>query len=192
MATTNLCSLDDVLGQLGIIDTTNNKVNDLINRMIESKTESINKYIGVEQLLAKDYTEYYNGDGCNRLYTKNYPINSVAELNDDTNWEFGSDTTSSSDDFRISNDGSYILLKYTVFAKGDENVKITYNAGYTVTQIVDLKDVCIEEVTRAYNEKLNVGVSSRTDAKGGVTRVEKGWMKQSIEVMDRYKRWTIL
>jgi len=192
MATSKLCSLDDVLGQLGIKETSNDKVNDLIDRMIISKTAGITKYIGMTQILAQDYTEYYNGDGGIRLYTNNSPINSISELNADSYWEFESGTEFDASDYRISTDGTYILLKYTIFTKGNENIKVIYNAGYTEDQIVDLKDVCIEEVTRSYNEKLNVGIASRTDSKGGVTRVEKGWMKQSLQVMDKYRKWTLL
>lgn len=191
MAATDLCTLNDVLRYTGVEDDTIDKVNDLIETLITSKTAAITRYIGFNQILAKDYTEYYNGDGGTRLYTDNFPINSVSLLNIDTGWDFDTDTDIDSDDYRISTDKRYILLKYTVFTEGQEVIKITYNAGYTSIPD-DLKQVCIEEVSRAYNEKLNVGISSRTDNKGGVTRVEKGWMKQSVEVMDKYRRWSIL
>jgi hypothetical protein len=189
MATTDLCTLDDVLGQLGIKDDSLDKVNDLIERMIVAKTEAITNYIGFNQILADDYTDYYNGDGGNRIYTNNSPINSVDEINDDVDWDWESSTEIT--DFKISTDKTYILLKDNVTSYGDQNIKVTYNAGFA-TIPVDLRDVCIEEVARAYNEKLNIGVATRTDSKGGITRVEKGWMKQSIEVMDRYRKWSII
>jgi hypothetical protein len=189
MATTNLCTLDDVLSQLGIKDDSLDKVNDLIERMIIAKTAAITNYIGYTQILADEYTEYYNGDGGNRIYTNNIHINSVTEINDDVEWDWDTDTEITS--YKISTDKTYILLKDDVTQEGSQNVKVTYNAGFS-TIPSDLKDVCIEEVTRAYNEKLNVGIATRTDSKGGITRVEKGWMKQSIEVMDRYRKWSII
>jgi hypothetical protein len=191
MAATDLCSKQDVLKFLGMEDDSIDKVNELIERLITAKTSAIANYIGHDFVLASDYTEYYNGDGGRRLYTDNYPINSVTLLNDDIDWDFDSSTDISSDDYRISNDKRYILLKDDIFTEAQQNVKITYNAGYTSIPD-DLKQVCVEEVSRSYNEKLNIGISSRTDAKGGTTRVEKGWMKQSVEVMDRYRRWALI
>lgn len=191
MESTDLCSTEDVLRYLGIDDDSNDPVNKLIERLITAKTTSITQYIGWNQILAKVYTDYYNGDSGNRIYTINIPINSITEINDDVEWTFDTDTKLDSGDYRISTDEKYILLKDIITTIGNQNIKVIYNAGYESIP-TDLKETCIEEVSRTYNEKLNVGVSSRTDAKGGTTRVEKGWMKQSIEVMDRYIKRTIL
>lgn len=188
---TDLCTLNNVLAYISIKDISSDKINDLIERLITAKTTAITRYIGYEQILAKDYTEYYNGDGDIRLYLNNTQINTVTEINIDTDWDFGSDTTVGSDDYRISSDKTYILLKDTIFTIGQENVKVTYNAGFA-TIPTDLAEVCIEEVVRAYNEKLNIGIVTRTDTKGSITRVEKGFMKQSVEVMDIYRRLVLI
>lgn len=191
MESTDLCSTEDVLRHLGIDDDSNDPVNKLIERLITAKTTAITQYIGLNQILAKDYTDYYDGDSGNRIYTINTPINSITEINDDIEWTFDTDTIIDSGDYRISTDEKYILLKDIITTTGNQNVKVIYNAGESIIP-TDLKQTCIEEVTRSYNEKLNIGVLSRTDAKGGTTRVEKGWMEQSIEVMDRYINRTIL
>lgn len=184
----DLCTLDDVKLILGL-STSVSDMDDFIEDIITSKTVSITNYIGFKQILSADYTEYYDGNGSDLLFPYNIPLNTVTEINICSDWVWGSDTTVGSTDYRIVNN-SYIILKDTVFTTGSQNVKLIYNAGYD-TIPYDLKMVCIQECSRLYNEKESIGIVTRTDSKGGVTRVEKGFMKQSIEVMDNYRRLVV-
>ena len=187
MAATDLCTLDAVKKFTGLdIDTTVDNIDDMLERLITSKTEAITKYIGFNQILAADYTEYQDGDGTNILFPYNTPINSITTIHDSIEWTYDADDLIDSDYYKLV-DKRRIVMKNYVFNKGVHNIKVVYNAGFADIP-VDLTQVCIEETVRAYNERLNIGISSRTDNKGGVTMVEKGWLKQSREIMNKYRK----
>ena len=190
MAATDLCTLSQVLKYLKIGDDADDKTNDILEKFITEKTKAITNYIGYTQILAQDYTEYYDGDDGKYLFVYNTPIVSVASLYDDIEWDYGSDTLVDSDNYKIV-DSRYIVRKDAVFNKYDQNIKITYNAGFA-TIPADLNGVCIEEVARSFSEKGNIGITSRSDSKGGVTRVEKGWMKQSLDVLNIYVKELVI
>jgi len=158
---------------------------DLIDRLITEESKKISQECQ-RTFHAADYTEYYCGDGSNKLLVDNYPVNSVSGIWDDTDKEWGSDTQIDSDDIIISNrvDG-LIILKDTYFTESDlENIKITYNAGYS-TIPTDLELACIQRVVADYIE-----------AKGGinaVTEVEVVYRpdklrKEAQKTIDKYKR----
>ncbi len=185
MAATDLCTLEEVKVYANL-DTENavGNVDTLLERLITSKTQAITKYIGFSQILAKDYTESYDGNGTSYLYPLNLPLISITSIHISSSWTFDATTLIDSDDYKIVND-KYITYKDYIFTLGDQNVQVIYNAGYAAIPF-DLVQVCVEEVTRTYNDKANVGIVSRSDRSGGTTRIEKGFMKQSIEVMDQY------
>lgn len=104
--------------------------------------------------LAANYTEYYAGNGGNKLCLKHWPVNSIASLyiDDDRQWE--SDDLIDSDDIIISDElpGLIILDNGELFSKtinNIENIKITYNAGYA-TIPSDLEQRCIEICVARY------------------------------------------
>lgn len=186
MADTDLCVLSDVEKHLNQVNKTTNEIQEVLSNLITNKTQAITTFLGFEQILAQDYTEYMDGDGDSNIYPNNTPINSITSINIDSDWTWGTSTLISSDYYRIV-DSRYITMKGYFFTTGSQNVQLIYNAGYT-TIPSDLKQVCIDEVVRAYNEKSNIGISSKTNANGSITRFEKGFMKQSLEVLYRYKK----
>jgi hypothetical protein len=185
--TIDLCTLQEVKVYVSLdTDKAVGNIDTLLERLITSKTKAITTYIGYTQILAAEYTEYIDGNGTQYLFPSNIPINTVTSVHDSPDWVYDSDSLIDSSYYKIV-DKRYIVLNGYAFAISNQNVKIVYNAGYT-TIPEDLAQVCIEEVVRTYNDKANIGVSSRTDRHGGVTKVEKGFMTQSIEIMDKYRK----
>jgi hypothetical protein len=102
--------------------------------------------------LAANYTEYYKGDGTNRLLVNQYPINSVASIYDDIDRVWGSDTQIEAAAISISDRISgIVILEDDIFSESDdiENIKITYNAGYS-TIPTDLESACIKMCAADY------------------------------------------
>jgi len=165
-------------------------MNNQLKALITNKSQAITHFLDYEQILAKDYTEYHDGDGYNKIYPYNLPVNSITSIHISSDWDFDTESLVASGSYRIVNK-QYVALKNTVFTKGEQNVQLIYNAGFE-TIPSDLKQVCIDEVIRAYNDKENIAVVSRTDPKGTVTKLEKGFMKQSLQVLNRYKKLMIL
>jgi len=97
---------------------------------------------------AATFTEYQKGNGTNRTYLKNWPINSVTSIHIDDDREWTADMAVDAADIIISNQnpGMIILDSGETFRKTVdqiENVRIIYNAGYS-TIPTDLEQACIE------------------------------------------------
>lgn len=114
---------------------------DLINQLINGASLNIEKYLN-RKLVAQAYTsEKYDGDGEKRLYTKNFPINTVTSL---ILYEPQTDTDlytyTVNDEYIIHGEKQYIYMWGGV-PEGTQNIKITYNAGYA-TLPEDIKLAC--------------------------------------------------
>jgi len=185
MADTDLCTLQEAKVYVGLdIEKAVGNIDTLLERLITSVTTAMTMYMGYTQMLAKKYTKSYNGNGSKYLYPYNVPLNSTTSLHISSVWTFDATTLIDSDYYKIVNE-RYIVYREGIFTLGDQNVQLVYNAGYDPIP-TDLTQVCVEEVTNTYNNKGNIGIISRTDSKGGVTKILKGFMPQSIEVMNKY------
>ena len=185
MANSDLCSLDEVKDYMGMEDS-KSVVDDVLEDIITGVSDIFHTYCGVEQFKQQTYTEYYDGCGQKLLFVYNTPIISVTELNVDSDWEFGVDTTVGSDEYKIVNN-LYIVLKNTVFSLGDQNVKIEYSAGYaTIPRDINL--VAVEEVVRRHRRKKDFDVASRSLGNGQATFYEKGLLVSTKNVLNAYKK----
>ena len=182
MASYDLASLDDVKDYLGMTGS-DTIVDDLLEDLVTRVTVAFHKYCGIEQFIAKDYTEYQSGSGTPDLFPKNIPVNSVSLLASDYDWTFGADSTYTATDFAILDDR--IVLKDEVFPEGLRNIKVIYNAGYTSAP-EDLKQVCIMEVARLYKLKDNIDVSQKSGPDGSVTKLQQGFLPDTINILKRY------
>ncbi len=158
---------------------------DLLEDLSNRVSIMFQTYCGITSFKSTDYTEYQDGFASKYLFVNNVPINSVAEINEDSDWDWASDTTIAADSYRII-DGKYIVIKDTIFAAGDQSIKITYNAGYDSIPL-DLKQVCIEEVVRRFKHRKDFDVVAKSMEDGSVNYSEKGLLTGTKQVLDRYK-----
>lgn len=133
---------------------------------------------------ASDLTEYYNGDGTNVLLTRNYPINSITTIHDDCDREYNSDDLIDSDNIIIDSEvEGRIVLDGTLFTKGDKNIKLVYNAGYS-TIPTDLEQACIKRVAAEYLESKGLVAGFAEGAERNPDKLRK----QANVVIEKYKR----
>lgn len=134
---------------------------DIITRM----SADIEKKCG-RTFIATTHTEYYKGDGKDRLLTRQFPINSVTSIHVDEDRLWASDTALDSDDITISDDvPGLIILNGDYFDLSNvENVKVVYNAGYA-TIPYDLESACIKLCAIEYIEarRLNASIKGERD-----------------------------
>ena len=178
-----LCTLDEVRDYLSMESSVAN-IDTLLENLIKRVSSFVDNYCD-RTIETTTHTEYYDGNGTDRLYTLNYPITSVTNLWENTNRAWDTDDITDSDDYIVMENS--ILLKTTIFSNYPQCIKLTYVAGYA-TIPEDLKQLCIEEVSRSFNHKQDIGIISRGDSKGNITRIEQGLMKQSKEVLIKYRR----
>ena len=157
----------------------------LIGNLIDRKTEMFERYCGVSSFLVADYTEYHDGQGSPYLFVKNIPINSIDSIYSDADWEWAADTLITATDYRISDLNVIVYKNY--FNVGLQNIKITYNAGYSVVPL-DLKEALIEEVWRTYSRRKEIDVFIKTLQDGSQHRSPSGLMPATKQVLSKYMR----
>lgn len=183
-----LCTLDDVKDFLNMSGAVNAD-DELIMDLIDSVTDIFEIYCGVKAFKLNTYTEYYDGDYDKYIFPNNTPIVSVLEINDDTDWIWATDTTMAADTYRIV-DSKYIVLKSDNTTNGDQNIKLRYTAGYA-TIPNDLKQICIEESSRRYKNRMDFDVISKTLDDGTVQYTEKGLLTTTKDVLNKYNNNTV-
>jgi hypothetical protein len=135
----------------------------LLTNLVKRSGALLEKYMG-RTVLAASYTEYYDGDGRTKLLLNQWPINSVAELNMDNSRIFAAATIIQASDFVIWKEVGYLELLKPLdylsgietaygrfFIHGQQNLKVTYNAGYTVVPD-DIEQASIIHVAYLYNK----------------------------------------
>ncbi len=168
----NLISYDDALSFLDI-SSPDSQQESLINLLTESVSTMLESYCN-RHFKVRDYTnEYHDGEGDVYVLTEEYPINSVASLYDDVDRLFGDTTLIDPLDYVIYSDigkiqlinGATTVFAGGIFSTGEQNVKITYNAGYTVIPS-DLKLITGEILSKKYKQfrDRRIGYSTLTSA----------------------------
>jgi len=163
---------------------------DLLEDLSDRVTVLFQTHCNVTQFYATDYTEYQDGCGSKYLFLNNIPINSVSEVNEDSDWVWAVDTTIAVDTYRII-DKKYLVIKEGRFDAGDQNLKVKYNAGYAIIPL-DLKQVAIEEIVRRYKHRKDFDVIAKSLEDGNVTYTEKGLLTGTKQVLNKYRNNWVL
>lgn len=196
--TTNaLISLDTLKAYLSadvndefLDDTTTDNELELI---INAASRYANRYTRVD-LISREHTEYYDGDGSATLYLDNFPVTSaVADIDlwVDTDREYGDDDKIESGDIILYANTGKIVLEDTVFSRGAQSVKITYTAGYALADVPDdlgyaVKMICASMWKRKKDKLVNV---TSVNAEGSsISFAEKDVPAMAKEILDGFAR----
>lgn len=167
------------------VSVTGSDDDSLIQDLIDRKTAMFENYCEVDSFYIADYVEYQNGAGVRHIFVKNVPLNSITEIADDYDWVWASGDVIDSDDYRIVDD-RYVTYK-SLFTPGIQNIKISYNAGYSIIPL-DLVQVMIEEVWRNYKRRKEQDVVIKTLKDGSAHFTPSGLMPSTKQVLVKYKR----
>ena len=141
---------------------------------------------------------WYDGDGTSKLFTREYPINSVSylEINgvelDAADGPGYTDYYGSTGYMIYSRRGE--LFYANGFAVGKQNVRISMNAGYAIgtPELEELRELCGALVSYVYANKSTLGFKSErignyAYSKGDLKAVEI-YGVNGQQVIDRYRR----
>ena len=158
----------------------------LISTLIVNVTKEVQNYTR-RKLVDDDYVEYYNGHGDNYLETNEYPINSIASIYDDIDRAYGASTLISSADYIFiagtkNAEIGKIIYDGSVFDKGDQNIKISYNAGYaTIPSDLEHAAICLVGAYLFESMKqINISIEGEQD-------VPSRLRKNAYKIFDRYR-----
>ena len=135
------------------------------------------------------YTEQYDGDATPTLLVRNTPIDSVTTIHDDTLRVFGAADLIAATDYVIYGTEGRIVLDGLFFAKGLQNIKIVYVAGFKDADLPrDLQQAIKELVADRFRNKESQGIKSTRIGAFAVTYDASALPKEVKSVFDSYRR----
>jgi len=103
----------------------------MVEQLITAASVWANNYTS-RLLKARDLTEYYDGDGTTILFLKNYPINSITSIHQDSDRAFGADTLVASTDYVFNATSRKVVGVGVVWYNGFQTIEVINNAGYVI------------------------------------------------------------
>lgn len=176
-----LATLAEVKQWLGMSVTTDDT---LLTALIDRVSTGMQTHIS-RVLEAGEFTEISNGSGKASLAVKNPPIREVVSLLISGKVVVASVSADKSG--YVSSDNFLYLRGDLCFTKGLQNIELTYWGGYE-----DIPSDIIQEVCRmvgfTYRQKTRIGESSKVLGGETVSYQLSMWTKETLAVLDRYKR----
>lgn len=177
----DLCTLAEARRYVNVSGTDDDE---LLQQIITSTSEMFNRHCN-RNLLEKEYTETFDGNGKTLMILENYPINSVLSLSINganvAPYTFGA-----SQGYIAKN---HLLTVYgTAFVRGFQNVSINYMAGFQ-TPPYDLQQACLEVVALRYKERDRVGHISKQLGDETVSYLIKALTDNAQQTLKSYKRY---
>jgi hypothetical protein len=184
-ALTTLIKAKAWLGVAPAPDTTDD---DEIEKLIDSVSWQYNSFTK-RRLLARDLTEYYEGDGTPVFLSPEYPINTITTLHIDSERAYGADTLINSAKYTFDKQG-FIKLDESTFSTSPKAVKLVYNVGYATIPL-DLNVACLDQIKWLFRRhiKNEEGITTEATINGSVTVTEVGEiLETALKVLERYRR----
>lgn len=141
------------------LDTQRDKVINLIN-WISSKAETI----AGREIIRAQRIVVMGGNGSPRLYLPVIPVVEVSSIIVDDTHSFSGEPVSSTE-FHVSSANGIITLYRTVWPLGVYNIRIVYEAGWSIEEMPDeIKRACLEAIKTAWNRQTDnvFGITNRT------------------------------
>ena len=137
-------------------------------------------------LLSTAYTELYDGNCKRAILLDNVPVTAVASVSVN-----GIPLTAvqpndfSSTGFKF--DQRKIFLQGDWFQRGMQNVSVVYTAGYAAIPL-DLIQAAQEAVLLKYQQRLNIGIQSKTLATEVISFVQSDFPQSTLKLLQNYRR----
>lgn len=168
---------------LGITVTTWDAILDVL---VTQASKAIERYC-YRVFAAASYTEYYNGNNNQRLCLRQYPVNSITSIHDDTDREFAAVDLIATTDYTFDTNSGIVYFDGVTLTKGLRNIKVVYNAGYS-TIPEDLVLACYKLIGGAFNKRKSDGQAS--DALGNVSFSYETIFSPEVEMLLRpFVKW---
>lgn len=181
MATRDLTTLSFVKGwlQLKASETTDDG---FLQHQVSAASRAIESRLN-RAILRDTYTETRNGNGVSAMRLINTPIKTVSAVTIN-NTAVTVRTVPTASGFTWDDINLYV--PGWCFAKGVQNIVVTYEAGFDAVP-ADLEDCVAQVIAWKYRNRDRIGVNSKVLA-GETNSYFAGLSKDLLEAIDQYKR----
>lgn len=182
MATGDLTTIADVKAYLSPPLTTTSD-DTLLQSLVTAASQFIQSWLN-RTIAEASYADTRNGTGGTQLFLRNRPVTAVSSLTIDGVAIAPSNPPPLGAGY-LFDDGS-IYLVGRIFAKGAQNVRIAYTAGFAATP-PELAQACIELVALRYKERDRIGQASKTLGGEVVAFQQKDMPADVATLLDQYR-----
>ena len=184
-----------------ILDITGNTEDEFVE-LSQYEVESKIKSFLNRDLEVTTYVEVYDGTGERELVLSQFPINSVSKLEiydgvDSLGAEQWDEWIQNEDYERlvIPTSKDQIVLIGTCFPEGDQNIRVTYNAGYS-TIPYEIQQACKKLMLLYYGEvkkTKTIGKSSISEGSAftKTTTYDLGAEDRILKSIEKYRAWNV-
>lgn len=194
-----IVALDDYKDVLEI-DKSNNNFDSIVQDMADEVEAKVQEFLG-RTLEAADYTdELYDGSGSSLLILKQFPIVNVASIKRYDGYVSGEVWTTlvlGTDYERLLmvKESTAIYTDGMAFAKGTQNYKVTYNAGYANVPL-EIVQACKKLMLLYYGETrktktLDKSSVSTTMGTTTTTTYDKEAEKRILDSIRKYMAYNV-
>lgn len=160
----------------------------LVEFFINASSEMIERETD-RKLKAQSIVDTVHGRSSNIVLLSQWPVNSITELRIDNSSIFvDANTLIDASEYRIGDDKNSLVLLSRTFTKGYNNVRITFNGGYS-TIPSDLEHACLWMVFFYHKIRISEDIGRQSKSKGdestSLTQEAPADVKNTIA---RYKR----
>lgn len=155
---------------------------DFKQNLITGCVKAIEHYTGLI-MAAANYTEIFNGDGSNKIFLRNLPVNSVASVKQDG-------VALAATEWYASSELGIVSLR-SALTGGFQNYSVTYNAGFGLTLVPDdIKLACKIWTAFNYQKAVNKrhGVTSVSMGNQNVSFFERGMPEDAAALLNNYRQ----
>jgi len=182
---TTIAAVKDITGAAAADDA-------ITQTLITAASYWANKY--TSRILAQQtFTEYYDGDDSNILFLKNYPIDSVTTVHQDSDRAFAASSLIAATDYFTYADNRNLISDGVSWEKGIQTIKVVYVAGYAIgsipEDIVNAVTMLVDLWTKEYKAH-RFGVTSTGTETNRIT-YEKNVPAEIKEMLNPYKKRVI-
>ena len=144
--------------------------------ILNSAQEIVKEYLGFDPE-SGNHTDYISAIGNNRLYLFAHPISAVSSVT-------VNGVAVTSDEYTIND--RYLRLKSGVWPEGDENVAVSYTAGWSAQTLPDtIKMAILQIATLMFMEAgENIGITGKSFSENSRTFINYTNFKKWLEKLD--------
>lgn len=160
----------------------------LVEFFINASSEMIERETD-RKLKAQSIVDTIHGRSSNIVLLSQWPVNSITELRIDNSSIFvDANTLIDASEYRIGDDNNSLVLLNRVFTKGYNNVRVTFNGGYS-TLPSDLEHACLWMVFYYHKMRIaeDIGRSSKSKGDESFSMLQEA-PADVKNVIQRYKR----
>lgn len=184
----------------GTFSTTNWTASHIITEAIAAAAGEITSYCR-RGFVLQNYTQYYDGNGGNRIFIHNKPLNTGAGkvtvlnyIDGDDGWQDIIDGSGDTiDNSTLRTEDQIVLLKGYTFPIGSKNIMCTYEGGSSVIP-AEVKGVCFEKAYWFYKSSPHGGdrLGLTSENLGGSSSSGKGFDPEAMrtrheKTLDKYR-----